>query len=85
MTERYVKYVRLSTGDHVAVAHVLDRETGSVVESCGHRHKTKRLPGWDESGVRKTLSGTAQAERCGDKLLARFLASRRPSSERGGE
>lgn len=77
MSERFVKYVRLSTGDHVAVAYVIDRETGKVVASCGHRHKAKRLPGYDASGSRNYRSGTSMAEKCGDRLLRSFTAAQR--------
>lgn len=79
---RYVKYVRLSTGDHVAVAHVIDRETGGVVASCGHRHKATRHPGqYDASGAIRYTSGTSKAEKCGDKLLRRFLKNLSPREQ----
>jgi hypothetical protein len=77
MTEdrpRYFAWVRQFTGAPVARAYVRDRETGQVVKGCQHRHRTRRLPGWDRNtGQRRSVSATQLAERCARKMLRAFL------------
>lgn len=69
---RYVAWHRVWTGKaNVARAHVLDTQTGKIVASCPHEHRSRRF-GWTADG-RKRISCAAYAQRCADKLLKRFL------------
>lgn len=68
-TTRYFAHVRVFTGKPVSRAYVRDRETGTVVAACPHRHASRR------KGGRVVVLGVTLAERCAKKLLRAFLCA----------
>ncbi len=66
---RFYATTRQATGDPYRFhAYVRDRETGRVVQSCEHDHRTTRDR---KTGHMRTGQGARAAEACAQKMLRR--------------